>query len=286
MVSLRLNFYKQICAGTIAAIAAIALLYSPLQVEAQTAWSINRVHTIVSVADTGSATITEDIRVDFADSQRTGFTRSIPLQYKQGNKTWFVKVEDVSVQRNKADEPFSVQSLQDVLVVNIGDERLTLKGEQRYTITYQVEGIVQRHTQDCIYWSTAGDFDIQVNQSTAELQLPENGLQDASCTILGGNSSQDHECQAVKLSDKVARYSATKPLNRQQTMAIAAKLSPDSVPLTVVQPPSVADWFIVYRQPLLILGSISALSLLLASGLWLHKRRVDQAAQDKSIDSQ
>src|SRR5690606_35420673 len=152
-------------------------ILQPSQISAQGVWSVSRIHSEVVVNKDGQVEVIENIQVNYGENEVAGFTRSLPLKYTVNESVKFASVEIDSVQRNNVDEPFTVYSSNEVTEIAIGDSRLTLSGVQEYKIVYQVAGIIHHKGEtDLLYWKTSGGWEHEVEQATATLTLPKDGL--------------------------------------------------------------------------------------------------------------
>lgn len=259
-------------------------LMLPVTALAEGSWIINRSHTVVTVTKEGDVNVSETVTVNFGESLKTGISRQIPLKYSLGDNVWFAKVAEVKVQRNQVDEVFTTGGDDSHLVIKVGDPRLDLSGEQTYTFEYLVKGAMRHNGKvDQFYWSVTGGWETTVEQATAVVTLPSEGLSGQRCEIR--SAGQDAEnCQSVGLKQTEGRYAATDSLRPNASMYVMAEFAKGLVPIETVRPPSLMDWIEVYRQPLLILGSISTICLVVAGALWLKARRVVRLEQGQASE--
>lgn len=243
----------------------------PSSTLAEGSWVINRAHTVLAVTQAGQIKVTETIRVDLEQSHKTGITRHLPLKYTANHQVWFVEINNIKVQRNQVDEAFITHATTNELVVEVGDPRLNLTGSQEYTLNYTVEGAL-RHGEktDFVYWYTTGGWETTVEQATAIVKLPQDGVANQRCFII---PSSNDECQSLSLNPTESRFAATDSLSPRAAMAAQIQFSANLVPLTNVRPPRIVDWLEVYRQPIIILASISGACFLAAGALWLKSRK-------------
>jgi hypothetical protein len=92
------------------------------------------------IEQNGTATITETIDYDFADNQKHGIYRDIPVQYVvQDDQGYILNLELLAVERDGASEPYELQNYSNSYDrVVIGDSGRTISGAHTYTITYKL----------------------------------------------------------------------------------------------------------------------------------------------------
>ena len=254
----------------------------PVAALAEGSWIINRSHAAVTVTKEGDVSVRETVTVNFGESHKTGISRQIPLKYSLGDSVWFAKVAEIKVQRNQVDEVFTIGGNDSQLTIDVGDSRLDLSGEQTYTFEYMVKGAMRHNGKiDQLYWNTTGGWETTVEQATAIVTLPNEGLSGQRCEIRS-TGQDDENCQSVGLSRTEGRYVATDSLRPNASMYVLAEFDSGLVPIETVRPPSLMDWIEVYRQPLIILGSISTLCLVVAGALWVKARRVRRLEQGQT----
>ena len=257
-------------------------LMLPVATLAEGSWIINRSHTVVTVTKEGDVNVSETVTVNFGESHKTGISRQIPLKYSLGDSVWFAKVAEIKVRRNQVDEVFTTDGDDSQLVIEVGDPRLDLSGEQIYSFEYMVKGAMRHNGKvDQLYWNATGGWETTVEQATAAIALPAEGLSGQRCEIRSDDQDAEN-CQSVGLKQTEGRYAAMDSLRPNASMYVMAEFAKDLVPIETVRPPSLMDWIEVYRQPLLILGSISTICLVVAGALWLKARRVRRLEQGQA----
>lgn len=269
----------------LAGAACISLLL-PTTTIANGSWIINRSHTVLTIADDGEVKIRETVTVNFGENLKTGISRQIPLKFSIDDNVWFAELTDLTVQRNQVDEPFTIGGDDSHKVIEVGDTRLDLSGEQTYTFEYKAKGVLRHNGEsDVLHWNTTGGWETTVEQATAVVILPKEGLVNQHCQIrLTSSDVSKDKCQSVGLSPTESRHAATVGLRPNESMSVQAEFEHGLVPVKTVRPPSLLDWIEVYRQPLLILSSISTICLLSAGFLWLKARRVRKIVQGSALD--
>lgn len=255
-------------------------LVQPNPAFAHGSWIINRSHSVINVTNDGEVKVVESIKVDLEDSLKSGYTRQIPLKYSIDNKTWFVEISDIKVQRNSVDEPFIFHKDAEKLTIEIGDSRLELTGEHEYTIRYVLKGAL-RHGGDAdfMYLATTGDWETTVQQATAVVRLPKEVGSTQKCSITPNDNKSS--CQSVGLSKTESRFATTDGLRPWSSMFVRAELKSNSIPVTSVSPPSLFYWVEAYKQPLLFLSLLSGSSLLVAGLLWNKSRKASTSTTNQ-----
>src|SRR5690606_17668550 len=94
--------------------------------------------------------------------------------------------------------------------ITVGDDRLSLKGEQEYTFEYMVLGAVQRNGEvDRLIWQATGGWDVVVDQATATVILSKEGLDQPLCQVFDSEGHiKSDKCQSTYLSKTEGRYTA------------------------------------------------------------------------------
>lgn len=256
--------------------------WQPSMIQAEDSWRIDRSHSVLEAKQDGLVSATETVRVDFGDNEVATLTKNIPLKYVYQDQTSFARVEVERVQRNQVDEPFEVRTHSNYVELIVGDERLTLKGEQEYQISYHLEGVLRDGDGiDQLVWFAAGGWSVPVVQATASVVLPVNSIGDTDCQVKRGDGEvQDGRCDSVVLADGQSRYVATSEVQAGGALLVSAEYEAGAIPFAQVQPTQLADWVEVYQRPLLFLGVASVVCVLLATGLWWFRRKYRSSASD------
>src|SRR5690606_31406243 len=97
-------------------------LLDPGNIQAGSAWVVERSHSEIVVTKDGQVEIVETVRVNYGSNEVSGFQRIIPLKYTIDKQVAFAQVEVTNVQRNDVDEPYRVEGDRGELRLLIGDD--------------------------------------------------------------------------------------------------------------------------------------------------------------------
>lgn len=260
---------------SLAVMALLFLSLSPLPVQANSSWAIDRLHAKITIQEDGLVDITETIAVNFR-TERHGIIRQLPYRYAgRDGKDIYTKITVLSVQKNGLGEPFEQQQNKYNLQIKIGDSRIgDLKGQYTYELRYQVEGILLGFSNyDELYWNVVGDqWDTTISQATATVTLPQPGIKQQAC--YQGQAGSTTECSATVMpTNQEVRFSGTGPINAGQGLTIAVGYDKGMVPLLTVAPPTVKEAVIQYREVIVAALAVSLLGLAAIFLLWYKRGR-------------
>ena len=151
----------------------------------------------------GEMDIVETINYDFEDLYRHGIYRYIPLYSKVGDLYRVIKIKNIKIQRDGANEKFTVSKNKEQVYFKIGDPDKTINGQHLYKISYTVENGIGSNFEghDEIYWNITGsNWQVQIEKATATIFTdfgvnPTDficfegsiGSKDQTCKITGNN---------------------------------------------------------------------------------------------------
>jgi hypothetical protein len=227
----------------VAATLVVVLLAMPAL---QAAERIIRYDSDIRIDADASLRVTETIEV-YAEGRRIrrGIYRDFPTTYvdRLGNRIR-VDLRVLSVRRDGAAEPFSVESLANGVRIRIGRaDRFLDTGAHTYTITYHTERQLGFFADyDELYWNVTGNgWGFPIESATAKVTLPggARAVQQVAYTGTQGAKGRDFR-QSV--ADDVVTWETTRPLDPGEGLTIAV-----AWPKGFVTAPSGADeagWFL------------------------------------------
>jgi uncharacterized membrane protein len=220
---------------------AVFLLVLPKTIFAQQQWLINNFASTIAIQSDGKVAVKETIAVDFGTTEKHGIYRNLPSVYKNtdGSMT-YTHLTVQAVKRNGTNEPYSLDENGSQLEVKIGSAKRTVTGKQVYTLTYLATGVLRSFPNyDEVYWNATGnDWDTTIQQASATVTLPKDGMKQSACYVGAQGSTQ--QCQTAH-TDNQATFS-TDQLSPGDGMTIAAGFEKGMVPiLTVAKPKSFVE---------------------------------------------
>ncbi len=146
----------------------------------------------------GEMYIVETINYDFEDLYRHGIYRYIPLYSKVGDLYRVIKIKNIKIQRDGANEKFTVSKNKEQVYFKIGDPDKTINGQHLYKISYTVENGIGSNFEghDEIYWNITGsNWQVQIEKATATVSTDFSAnLTDFIC-FEGSIGSKDQTCK-------------------------------------------------------------------------------------------
>jgi uncharacterized membrane protein YgcG len=169
--------------------------------------------------------VTESITVYASGNQiKRGIYRVIPIYYvNHSGQRVLLDIQVLSVKKDNANEPKSVQQKGKEVVIYIGDENVYLKpGRYTYTIHYRVKGIIgYLNDFDELYWNTTGnDWTFPIGAINVRVMLPEGTkvLQVAGYSGRTGQIEKDFE---VQQQDHVVTFASTRIFAPNEGLTVA-----------------------------------------------------------------
>ena len=146
----------------------------------------------------GEMDIVETINHDFEDLYRHGIYRYIPIYSKVGDLYRVIKIKNIKIQRDGANEKFTVSKNKEQVYFKIGDPDKTINGQHLYKISYTVENGIGSNFEghDEIYWNITGsNWQVQIEKATATVSTDFSAnLTDFIC-FEGSIGSKDQTCK-------------------------------------------------------------------------------------------
>jgi hypothetical protein len=180
-------------------------------------WVIERFDVRILVQPDGELEVTETIEVDFRNLERRGIFRTIPVRYRlepddpalpegaDPDGYWReIRIRDVRVESTGPDDlhmegPGLTGHDQ---LIRIGEEDTFITGEQRYVISYTVEGAItpggDRHG---LSWNVTGnDWEAPIREASVRVE----GTPAASLACFRGPVGSTERCRTEELVDGTA----------------------------------------------------------------------------------
>jgi hypothetical protein len=219
----------------------VALLFLPVIAGAQdTGWTITDFHADYVVHPDGSLGVIERIAVDFADLERHGIFRTIPVVYKRqvsadvplsaGRVRFSLDVREVTDTAGNP-IPYEVSGIQEK-EIRIGDPDRTVSGRQTYVIDYTLSGGLGFFEEfDELYWQVTGtESPVPIEHASATVLLPpdlalafvDSTPWQARCYAGGTESTSDTGCTAAYASPGTYRFETIAPLAPGEGLTLAA----------------------------------------------------------------
>ncbi len=138
----------------------------------------------ITIEETGSILVREEIEYDFGVNERHGILRDITdrLDYdNEHERVYPITVESVAA-REGTPSQYKVESIERGTRVRIGDPDLTVTGRHLYVITYRVKGALNGfEDHDELYWNVTGNgWSVPMGRVTAVVNAPAR-LTGAGC---------------------------------------------------------------------------------------------------------
>lgn len=150
----------------------LAWLMVPVSlIQAAGGYTIENFDSLVVINQDTSITVTETIKVNFAE-QRHGIFRVIPVRYSNQGRTINADFELISVTDEQGDVySYEVDNYRQSKRIKIGDAGIYVNGEQIYVITYRMDDILQVYDdQPELYWNVTGsEWDTQILSAEVEV---------------------------------------------------------------------------------------------------------------------
>ncbi len=178
----------------------------------------------------GDLAITEVIDYNFADFQRHGIFRNIPVRLRYDDRYDRVYPLDVQSVEGSAGTPdqYVLENVGADKRIKIGDPDRTISGPHQYTIRYTVKsGLNGFAEHDELYWNVVGDeWDIPVERAAARVITP-GPLTDVAC--FSGPPGSSLPCAQSEAGEGQATFS-TDGLNPYEAFTVVVGFRKGFVP--------------------------------------------------------
>lgn len=257
---------RRILPVLLAAVLCWAVATPALAQDEDTGWTVESFDARLRVTADGTVEVSEEIAVDFADLERHGIFRVIPVRYAiaegdaqvdlpEGRDVSeyrrVLRVEGIEVESTAPAET-EISREGDDLVIRIGDPDVTVSGQHTYRLRYLVDGALNAFSDRAeLNWNVTGNgWPVPIREATATVEGPD---------VVGGSCAQGPPgattaCEEEAVGDGRARFSASQ-LPPGEGLTVAVALPPDAV---TVQPALIEERRTLSRA---MAGSPAALPL-------------------------
>jgi hypothetical protein len=169
--------------------------------------SITSYDTHIDVQTDASIRVTETIDYDFGSSSRHGIVRVIPDQYHFDDlHDRRYPIDQISVQRDNATEPFFVEDSNGATTITIGDPDRRVAGSHAYVIVYTVHGVINHFADhEELFWNVVGpQWTVPIQKVSATVSGPEAATR-VGC--FSGPTGSQLGCAQAGIADGVAKFS-------------------------------------------------------------------------------
>lgn len=187
----------------------------------------------IDIQSDGRLIIVEKIDYDFAQLQRHGIRRWIPLRFKDASKTLDMDMTDIAVSIDGGSKVPFTQTLKDgIRELKIGNPDKTITGKHTYEIRYNIAGGMRYfNDHDELYWDVIGqNWEVPIVSAAAHIRYPnrvDTQLVEGEC-FTGVENTTQKECGVVVNGDQVD-IKASRILQTAEGMTIVVGLPAGSV---------------------------------------------------------
>ncbi len=253
-------------------VAAIALLGAARATAADDGWTIISFDAQIRIQTDGRLLITETIDVDFAQLERHGIFREIPVRYDWPRDRTKVRVYELQVQSvtdaQRRRVRYETSGHGANVQIKIGDPDHTVTGKQTYVIAYLVKGALNTFSDhDELFWNVTGsEWPVPILRSSATVSAP-GPLTQTAC--FAGPRGSTAGCQVQPLTNG-ATYSNPRAVTPGDDFTIVAGLRKgvvsEPVPILTDRPREIEDYFDI--TPLWLALAVFVVLAGLALVLW------------------
>jgi hypothetical protein len=257
-----------------AAILALTVARTPASAQ-DTGWTITSFDVAYDIRQDGTVLATERIEVDFAELERHGIFRDIPVEYYfDPDNNRLIELTDISVTDGTQPIDWRIDSERPNLRIRIGDPDVFVTGQQTYVISYTInDGLNPFEAHDEFYWNVTGnDWPVTVLAASATVSAP-GGIFRVTC--YQGPTGSTEPCDSSSSPDQ-ASFQATRYLAPGSGLTLVTALESGAVdvddPILVPSSEDVGEQFVNFMgldgAPLGIAAGILVLGLIVIYRLW------------------
>lgn len=210
--------------------------------------------------------VTEQIQYDFDENERHGIFRTLPITYRNGERTYALPITFLSATVDGVDVSAKVTKEDGKLTIRLGDPDVTITGAHTYVIRYATDDAVtdwSDHQE--LYWNVHGTgWGVPAEKASFTLRGPGMVQQAVCYTGFAGDAS--HDCQVV-ISATTTHVEVTRALQAGEGMTVAV-----SFPLGTIS--AVPFWRVVWNwlfdHPIITIPFITFVCMFL---LWWTRGR-------------
>lgn len=201
--------------------------FSPSQVHAMEAFTIENLNVDMIVEESGLITITETYQMDFKE-RRHGFYRSIPMKYSMDwnvdgemkEKDYYFPVSNIT-----SNEEMELEYSNNGVMIRLGDPDQYVYGQKEYVISYQVQTKdLDINEKQLLYWNIVGnEFDTIIKHVDFDIEMPKPISSEAVQGYTGNFGSIESNLN-INVKDNHIIGSTTTWLNNYESLTIAVSL--------------------------------------------------------------
>lgn len=213
----------------------------------------------IAIKKDATFTVTENIAYVFTED-RHGIFRCIPTRHQDESSSFFKKryidIDVTNVQRDREEEPYTINKNGGEICIKIGDPDATINGPHTYEISYTVGGAISYPPGGSpeLYWNVTGnEWEIPMESVEARLTSSDSiFLAERAC--YQGVSGATDACDEI-VEDKGAIRFIAAGLDPSEGLTIAQALDPQLVAHDVRERLNkVWIWGILIIVALIVLG--------------------------------
>lgn len=201
-------------------------------------WVIENFQSNIIVEQSGKVNVTETIDVNFDTLQKHGIYRDIPnIYYDENRNNTYADIHITSVLRNGINEQYKQSQNGNFLRLQIGNPNRTFSRKAKYTITYDITGILKSFSDhDELYFDVTGNgWQVPILKTSATITLPQNGITGIGC--FEGIQNSTDKCAANITAQNQADFSSTRPFQREENMSVLIGYTKGMVPILTASTP-------------------------------------------------
>jgi len=201
-------------------------------------WTISSFDAIYTINADGTVDAVEDIRADFGAQQHHGIFRDIPIEYAYDDaNNRLIRLTGIRVDDGQDPQQIDVSDNGTNLRIRIGDPDVLVTGQQRYRISYTINGGLNPFDDhDEFYWNVTGnDWPVAIERSSARVTVPAPGVQNVAC--YQGRTGSVLACEGL-VFDAASARADNGPLGVGGGLTVVVGLEKG---LVTVDPPELVD---------------------------------------------
>ncbi len=222
-----------------------------------TGWEIDKFNSDVVINEDRSATVKEDIDVNFNNLNKHGIYRYIPYKYSRNGNNYDVRIDVKSVTDQDGNSVSYEESRSSGnLELKIGDADKLISGSQHYTIEYFINRVINSFSDhDEFYWNATGnDWPVDIKEANIKITWPQNAeMFDNNC-FTGSYGSNTSNCQ-IDVQDNSVNLSIRDVLTPGEGFTVVSGIKPGVIKQYSVW--TQIEWFLQdnwgYLVPFLVL---------------------------------
>jgi hypothetical protein len=212
----------------VAAGLALAVLAAPAR--AQTPEQILDYTVDLQIEADGTLLVTERIAHDFGSEERHGILRDLPVRFRYDDRydrIYPVQVLDVSGSPGTPVQ-YTLEDMDRMLRIRIGDPDQIISGRHDYTIAYQVAGTLNGFADhDELYWNAIGtQWEVPIMQASVTVRAPAP-ISQVAC--YAGPAGSTRSCAPSEADGRTASF-ATTGLDPNEGLTVVVGFPTGAVP--------------------------------------------------------